>query len=151
MSHRRFGSITHLNPISRRTKLNRRTRAGVNLHGTDAFNPFTVLETFGRADRNGAHHRPSSTVWKSCVNIKVSIIKDDAGLRESLAVLISGAPGFRLVSVHANAEHALQHIPQATPNVALVGIDLGKMSGIECVRRLKALCPKLQLMMLTVY
>jgi len=85
------------------------------------------------------------------VNIKVSIIKDEAGLRNSLAVLISGSPGFRLVSVHADAEHALEHMPLATPNVALVGIDLPKMSGIECVRRLKATCPKLQLMMLTVY
>jgi len=84
------------------------------------------------------------------VNIKVSIIKDDVGLRNSLAVLISGSPGFRLVSVHANAEDALKHIPLATPNVALVGIVLPKMSGIECVRRLKAICPRLQLMMLTV-
>lgn len=60
------------------------------------------------------------------VNIKVSIIKDDAGLRNSLAVLISGSPGYRLVSVHANAEDALKHIPLATPNVALVGITLPK-------------------------
>jgi len=85
------------------------------------------------------------------MNIKVSIIKDDTGLRNSLAVLISGSPGFRLVSVHADAEHALQHMPLATPNVALVGIDLPRMSGIECVRQLKATCPKLHLMMLTVY
>jgi DNA-binding NarL/FixJ family response regulator len=85
------------------------------------------------------------------VNIKVSIIKDDAGLRESLAVLINGSPGFRLVSAHADAEHALQHMPLATPNVALVGINLPKMSGIECVRKLKTVCPALHLMMLTVY
>jgi DNA-binding NarL/FixJ family response regulator len=85
------------------------------------------------------------------VNIKVSIIKDDAGLRNSLAVLISGSPGFRLVSVHADAEQALQQMPLATPNVALVGIDLPRMSGIDCVRRLKAACPNLHLMMLTVY
>ena len=85
------------------------------------------------------------------MNIKVSIIKDDAGLRNSLAVLISGSPGFRLVSVHADAEQALQQMPLATPNVALVGIDLPRMSGIDCVRRLKAACPNLHLMMLTVY
>ena len=85
------------------------------------------------------------------MNIKVSIIKDDAGLRKSLAVLVSGSPGFRLVSVHADAEDALKHLPLATPNVALIGIVLPRMSGIECVRRLKAMCPKLQLMMLTVY
>ena len=54
------------------------------------------------------------------------------------------------MSVHANGEDALKHIPLATPNVALVGIVLPKMSGIECVRRLKAICPRLQLMMLTV-
>ena len=85
------------------------------------------------------------------MNIKVSIIKDDAGLRNSLAVLINGSPGYRLVSVHADAEHALQNMPVASPNVALVGINLPKMSGIECVRRLKATCPTVLLMMLTVY
>lgn len=85
------------------------------------------------------------------MNIKVSIIKGDTGLRNSLAVLINGSPGFRLVTVHADAEHALKHIPQAMPNVVLVGVVLPRMSGIECVRRLKAVCPGLQLMMLTVY
>jgi len=85
------------------------------------------------------------------VNIKVSIIKDDELSRASLAVLISGSPGFRLASVHADAEHALKHVPLAAPHVALVDIVLPKMSGIECVRRLKATCPKLQVMILTIY
>ena len=84
------------------------------------------------------------------MNIKASIINGDVGLRSSLAVLISGSPGFRLVSVHADAEDALKHIPLATPNVAVVDIVLPKMSGIECVRQLKATCPRLQLLMLTV-
>jgi len=85
------------------------------------------------------------------VNIKVSIIKDDEASRASLAVLIRGSPGFRVVSVHADAEHALKHMPLAGPHVALVDVLLPKMSGIECVRRLKSTCPNLQLMILTVY
>src|SRR5438876_10891949 len=138
----------------RRAKL-RRNRVVARVDPTlKSYGSIGNLQCNGRPDRVRqfrARHRRCSKPFQSCVNIKVSIIKDDTGLRNSLAVLISGSPGFRLVSVHADAEHALQHMPLATPNVALVGIDLPRMSGIECVRQLKATCPKLHLMMLTVY
>src|SRR6266566_4280651 len=138
----------------RRAKL-RRNRVVARVDPTlKPYGSIGNLQCNGRPDRVRqfrARHRPCSIPFQSCVNIKVSIIKDDTGLRNSLAVLISGSPGFRLVSVHADAEHALQHMPVATPNVVLVGINLPRMSGIECVRRLKTICPQLQLMMLTVY
>ena len=83
--------------------------------------------------------------------ITVSIIEDNSGLRESLQALLSGFSRFKCLSIHPNAEHALRYLPEAPPNVALVDINLPKMSGIECVRHLKPECKSTQFLMLTVY
>jgi DNA-binding NarL/FixJ family response regulator len=85
------------------------------------------------------------------MSISVSIVEDDAGVRGSLAQLIDSSPGFRCVSQHPTAEHALQELPKANPQVVLMDIHLPGLSGVECVRRLKPLLPGAQIIMLTVY
>lgn len=42
-------------------------------------------------------------------------------------------------------------IPCLKPDVVLMDINLPRMSGVECVRQLKAKMPRVQFMMLTVY
>jgi len=83
--------------------------------------------------------------------ITVSIVEDHAGTRKSLEALLAGASGFHCLNVYATAEDALRGIPSATPDVALVDINLPGMSGIECVRKLKHLFPALKVLMLTTY
>lgn len=85
------------------------------------------------------------------MSISVSIVDDDARLRESLAGLIDGAPGYRCLSQHASSESALREIPRVYPEVVLMDINLPGLNGIECVRRLKPLLPATQIIMLTVY
>jgi len=83
--------------------------------------------------------------------IKVSIVEDSDRVRESLATLIDGARGFRCVGAHRSAETALKLIPTERPNVVLMDIHLPRMSGIECVRKLKAAEAELLVLMLTAY
>lgn len=83
--------------------------------------------------------------------IKVSVVEDDEGVRESLAALLNDADGFQCVSSHASAEDAIAQIPQKKPDVVLMDINLPAMSGIDCVRKLKELAPQTQIMMLTMY
>ncbi len=83
--------------------------------------------------------------------IKVSIVEDNAKLRESLAILIGGGSGFRCVSTHATAEEALRQIPLKKPDVVLMDIVLAGKSGVECVKELKALLPQIKIIMHTVY
>jgi DNA-binding NarL/FixJ family response regulator len=85
------------------------------------------------------------------MSISVSIVEDDAHVRASLAKLIDSSPGFRCVSQHGSAEHALQEIPKINSEVVLMDINLPGISGVECVRRLKPQMPKTQVIMLTVY
>lgn len=84
-------------------------------------------------------------------SLSVSIVEDDEDIRSNLAHLISRAPGFRLASVHGSAEEALEEIPAVAPTVVLMDINLPGMSGIDCVRQLKAAQPQLQIVILTIY
>jgi DNA-binding NarL/FixJ family response regulator len=83
--------------------------------------------------------------------ISVSIVDDEKSLCESIAVFLNGSAGFRCVSIYGSAEAALQHLPADKPDVVLMDINMAGMNGIECVRRLKALAPGIQILMLTVY
>ena len=85
------------------------------------------------------------------VNITVSIVEDDAPVRDVLAGWIRGADGFKCVGVHESAEAALDALPQEKPSVVLMDINMPGMNGIECVRRLKPQMLDTQFVMLTVY
>jgi len=87
----------------------------------------------------------------NAVQIKVAIVEDDPRVREELAKLIRRAEGFACVGVYANGETALAQIPQQMADVVLMDIKLPGMSGIDCVRALKAALPSVQIIMLTVY
>jgi DNA-binding NarL/FixJ family response regulator len=85
------------------------------------------------------------------MTISVSIVEDDLKVRESLARLIDSTNGYRCVSQHASGEDALREIPKVNPQVTLMDINLTGINGVECVRRLKPLLPRTQIIMLTVY
>jgi len=83
--------------------------------------------------------------------IKVAIVEDDETVRTILSDWIRQEEGFICVNQFGSTEAALAGLPQPPPDVALVDINLPGLSGIECVRRLKAVLPKTQFVMLTVY
>ena len=85
--------------------------------------------------------------------ITIAIVDDSADLRENIASYLNASPGLCCLKGYATAEEALAGLPLAAPEVVLMDINLGKgkMDGIECVRRLKALLPSVQIIMLTVF
>ena len=83
--------------------------------------------------------------------IRVAIVEDSQGTRESLAELLGHAPALQCVGAHPSGEEALRHLSQEAPDVVLMDINLPRMSGIECVARLKQQLPKTQVLMLTTY
>jgi DNA-binding NarL/FixJ family response regulator len=83
--------------------------------------------------------------------IKVALVEDDAKLRDTLRRFIAGHPGFQCVGTYPNAESALAGIPEARTDVVLMDINLPGMSGIECVSRMRQVCPSVKTIMLTVF
>ena len=83
--------------------------------------------------------------------IQVAIVEDDARVRTALAGIVRGATDCECVGEYATAEAALAGIPRQPPQVVLMDIDLGGLSGVECVRQLVDKVPGMQVLMLTVF
>ncbi|MCC7050729.1 MAG: response regulator transcription factor [Bacteroidia bacterium] len=81
--------------------------------------------------------------------ITISIIEDEKQVSDVLAILINGTPGYSCLKVYATAEDAIINIPFLIPDVVLVDIHLPDQSGIECVLKLKPICPQTQFVMCT--
>ncbi|HWQ90812.1 MAG TPA: response regulator transcription factor [Clostridia bacterium] len=85
------------------------------------------------------------------MTLTVSIVDDDAGLRDSMSQFLGTAKGFHCLNVYASAREALAGIPKETPDVVLMDINMAGVDGIECTRQLKLLAPNVHILMLTVY
>ena len=84
------------------------------------------------------------------MNIRVAIVEDNDSIRDSLALILDGSPGLKCCGAWPSAEEALANLPRQPVDVALMDINLPGLSGIECVRQLKAALPTLQFIMLTI-
>ncbi len=82
--------------------------------------------------------------------IAVAIVEDDDDIRESLALLIDGAPGFCCLNTYGDCETAIMGIRGEKPDVILMDIQLPGMSGIEGVERIKKMTA-VDIIMLTVH
>jgi DNA-binding NarL/FixJ family response regulator len=65
--------------------------------------------------------------------------------------MLNQTAGFKCLHAYVSAEEALKGIPVNPPDVVLMDINLPGMDGIECVRQLHALVPKVRVIMLTVH
>jgi DNA-binding NarL/FixJ family response regulator len=83
--------------------------------------------------------------------IRVAIVEDRREIREGLAMIINGTPGFRCCGSYRSMEDALEQIGREVPDLVLNDIGLPGMSGIEGIKLLKARHPGLIVLMLTVY
>jgi DNA-binding NarL/FixJ family response regulator len=83
--------------------------------------------------------------------IRIAVVEDDAGLRDTFEQIFGSAPDFRVVGACGDGETAIRQLPVKTPDVILMDINLPGMSGIECLRRIKEILPKVRVIMVTVY
>jgi DNA-binding NarL/FixJ family response regulator len=57
----------------------------------------------------------------------------------------------QVIATYSDGETALAQIPRQQPDIVLMDIGLPGMTGIQCVRELKAILPALPVVILTVY
>jgi len=81
----------------------------------------------------------------------ISIVDDDSDLNQKIGDYLAKSSSYRCISSYTSAEEALAHLPKDQPDVVLMDINLGGMSGIECVRHLKPQLPNTPVLMLTVF
>ncbi len=84
-------------------------------------------------------------------SIRVVLVEDHQTIRRGLATLIDGTEGYECVESYADCKSLLSDVGQRRPDVALMDIELGKHSGIDCVRSLKQIMPDVNIVMLSVH
>ena len=83
--------------------------------------------------------------------IYVAIIEDDDDIRESIALIINGTPGFSCIAAYTACEPALADIEKNLPDVILMDIELPGMSGVAGVREIKRRYADIDVLMLTIH
>jgi DNA-binding NarL/FixJ family response regulator len=88
--------------------------------------------------------------------IRVSIVEDDRITRDSLATIVRRDPDLTFVAAYPDGEAALHELPGNAPDVAVIDVNLapsgsGRLDGADCLAALRARCPDLRALMLTVY
>ena len=81
----------------------------------------------------------------------IAIVEDDAKVRHYLAEGIGMQIEVEELKTFADAETALKELSADPVEIALFDVNLPGMNGIECIRRLKMIHPKMECMVLTVY
>ena len=81
--------------------------------------------------------------------IRVAVVDDDPGYRDSLANLFLLNPDFQLVNAFREVDSAVRELALHPADVVLMDIQLPNVSGIEGVRRVLEVAPKTLVVMLT--
>ena len=82
---------------------------------------------------------------------RVCIVEDNRDLREAMSLMIQFTESYHLVCAFENAEEALEKLRELDVEVVLMDINLPGASGIDCVKKLKMLFPKMLFLMCTSY
>ena len=83
--------------------------------------------------------------------ISVLIVEDHEDIQLLLQTVVSRDANYTCVGVVSTGADALKKIPELLPDVVLMDIGLPDISGIDCVRKLKPICPNVEFIMCTIY
>jgi len=83
--------------------------------------------------------------------IRVVLADDHAVVRKGIKEFLEEAGDIVVVAEAGDGEEALRLVAQHTPDVAVLDIQMPKMSGIEVTRRLRAEQPGVKILILTAY
>ncbi|MEO5571452.1 MAG: response regulator transcription factor [Bacteroidia bacterium] len=84
--------------------------------------------------------------------ITVVLVEDNNDLREGLKIILNEHKDeFNCLATFADGESAAKKIPELKPEVVLMDINLPGMSGIDCLKLLRAVLPEIDVIMLTIF
>ena len=85
------------------------------------------------------------------MEIKVAIFEDNRSLLSGLYQLINGTPGYTCIGAFENCSNLLKNIKETNPDIILMDIGMPGINGIEAVKMIRSLYPKLKILMQTIF
>jgi DNA-binding NarL/FixJ family response regulator len=83
--------------------------------------------------------------------IRVMCVEDHRIVREGIALIINQEADMEVVSSCASAEEAVSLYQTSRPDVTLMDLRLGKMSGVDAIKAIRKDHPQARIVVLTMY
>jgi DNA-binding NarL/FixJ family response regulator len=83
--------------------------------------------------------------------IRIILVDDHALVREGVGRLLEAEPDMRVIASFGEGNAAVRFAAREAPEVAILDISLPGANGIDVARRLRAVSPKTQLLMLSMH
>ena len=83
--------------------------------------------------------------------LRILIADDHAAMRRSIRVLLESHPQWTVCAEAADGEEAVERAAQLQPDVALLDFEMPKLNGLEAARQIRARCPAVQMLLLTMH
>ena len=83
--------------------------------------------------------------------ITICIVEDLKEVRDGMTSLLTFDERFEVLATFPDAEKAAEELPAWQPDIVIMDINLPGMNGIECIKKVKPLCPQSQFIMFTIY
>lgn len=79
----------------------------------------------------------------------IGIVEDERIYSQALESMLLLSPELKLAGIWSDAESAVCEIPLIAPDIVLIDICLQGMNGIDCIRKVKHINPKVQFLVFT--
>ncbi|NTX16536.1 response regulator transcription factor [Myxococcus sp. CA051A] len=83
--------------------------------------------------------------------IRVFVVEDQTKILKNQLRLFEGHPEIDIVGTALSGEAALEEVPRVMPDVLLLDLGLPRMSGIDVTREIKAVYPKMEILIFTIF
>lgn len=83
--------------------------------------------------------------------IRVAVVDDHTMMREGVRLFLENHPEMECAWTAEKAAEAVRKVDEDTPDILLVDISLPDRSGLELIKDLRLLCPKLQMLAISMH
>ncbi len=87
----------------------------------------------------------------STPKIRIVCVDDHRIVREGIALIIGRHPDMEVVGSGASAEESVALFREHRPDITLMDLQLGSLSGVDAIRAIRRVDPKARVVVLTMY